>query len=222
MNAWRLHLASASPRRRAILAELGIDAPVISTGVDDGALRPPSDLSVARRWPAALAYLKARAGWSRLSPEGRVRGIVLGADTIVFKAGAVIGQAADESDARRIIQTLRGGTHEVITGVALVHGSSRDVFIDRAGVEVGRIDDAAIERYIQSGGWRGKAGAYNLSERLAEGWPITFEGDPATIMGLPARLLPARLERFSEYLRSGPRDAHGPPADREIEGVASQ
>jgi len=63
---------------------------------------------------------------------------------------------------------------------------------------VGAIDDGRIEAYVWGGDWRGKAGAYNLSERVEAGWPITCEGDPATVMGLPMRRLPAWLGRFAE------------------------
>lgn len=69
------------------------------------------------------------------------------------------------------------------------------LFTDTARVRVGRIPIAEIESYVASGQWRGKAGAYNLAERLAAGWPIEYEGDPATIMGLPMRRLTRCLAR---------------------------
>jgi predicted house-cleaning NTP pyrophosphatase (Maf/HAM1 superfamily) len=63
-------------------------------------------------------------------------------------------------------------------------------------VRVGHIPDLEIEWYLASGQWRGKAGAYNLSERLTAGWPIEYDGDPGTIMGLPMRKLTGRLAAF--------------------------
>lgn len=198
MNGPLLYLASTSPRRRQILSELDIAHTAIHPGVDDAALSPGRACPAAW-WPAALAYLKARAGREQLRAGGVNDALVIGADTIVLKGGEIIGQPRDAADARRIIERLRNGSHEVITGVALLHAGRRDLFLDAARVTVGDIPDATIDEYIASGGWRGKAGAYNLSERLAAGWAITFDGDACTVMGLPAKLLPARLARFLGY-----------------------
>lgn len=192
-----IYLASTSPRRRLILTELGIAHTPIHPGVDDGVLLPGAGSKEC--WPAALAYLKARAGEEEAARRGSPPGVVIGADTIVLKGRDILGQPRDEDDAARIIRALRGGSHRVITGVALVHAGRRDLFLDAATVTVGAIDDATNDRYARSGGWRGKAGGYNLAERLAEGWPIRFEGDPRTIMGLPGAALAARLERFLRY-----------------------
>ena len=68
-------------------------------------------------------------------------------------------------------------------------GGGRSLFWDSARVTVGAIDERALQAYLDSGEWRGKAGAYNLYERIEAGWPIQFEGDPTTIMGLPMRKL---------------------------------
>ncbi|MFW5653377.1 MAG: Maf family protein [Planctomycetota bacterium] len=70
-----------------------------------------------------------------------------------------------------------------------LHLARRLLFVDTADVEVGNVRSADIKSYLDTGDWRGKAGAYNLSERLTAGWPITYEGDPTTIMGLPMGLL---------------------------------
>lgn len=193
-----IYLASTSPRRRQILSELNIAHTAIHPGVDDAALVPSSDC-LHTWWPAALAYLKARAGREQLRAQGVENALVIGADTIVLKDAEIIGQPRDAADARRIIERLRNGSHEVITGVALLHADRRYLFLDAARVTVGHIPDAAIGEYIASGDWRGKAGAYNLSERLAAGWAITFDGDACTVMGLPAQRLPARLARFLMY-----------------------
>lgn len=162
----------------------------ISPGVDDAQLRAPPGIE-PHRWTAALAYLKARAGARALAAMGRDPSgmVVLGADTIVVKEGEILGQPVDADDARRIIRRLEQGCHTVMSGAALLLDDQRWIMVDRAAVCVGVIGDARIEAYIASGGWKGKAGGYNLSERLAEGWPISYEGDPACIMGLPMRRL---------------------------------
>lgn len=189
----RVHLASRSARRHELLNAAGIAHTADHPGLDDGQLSPGHVRP--EEWVVALAYLKAASALRRGVGGAGEAEVVLGADTVVVKSGRVMGQARDEADAREMLRALRNGAHEVLTGVALVTaaGGARVLYMDRARVQVGQISDDQIEGYVASGEWRGKAGAYNLSERLAAGWPITFEGDPGTIMGLPVRGLAARL-----------------------------
>jgi septum formation protein len=154
----------------------------------------------------ALAYLKAAAAHKSTDTRRLAPGelVVLGADTVVVKRSGdeteFIGQPRDAADAERILRRLANGEHEVVTGVALVDAATgrRDLFCDRATVRVGAISEDTLAAYLASGEWAGKAGAYNLAERIEAGWPIEFDGDPATIMGLPMRMLPDRLRRFAE------------------------
>jgi septum formation protein len=196
----RVVLASQSPRRRKLLDEHGVSHATVSSGVDDGLLVRGG--VTPAEWVASLAYFKAAAGRERLDRTGHQPGdvVVLGADTVVRKGDRVIGQPADGADAERILRVLQNGSHEVLTGVAFVDLATgqRDMWVDRARVRVGDLGDDRIGGYVGSGLWRGKAGAYNLSERLADGWPIEFEGDPGTIMGLPMRRLVDRLIAFRD------------------------
>lgn len=80
--------------------------------------------------------------------------------------------------------------------VLSIRDARRWLFADRAAVRYGRVSDAAVDEYVASGLWRGKAGAYNLQERLEAGWPVRCEGDPATVMGLPMRRLEPWLARL--------------------------
>jgi len=184
----RLLLASRSPRRRSLLEEAGVAFEVVSSGIDDADLAPGA--SAPEHWVASLALLKGEA--ARRALGGRALGaIILGADTVVDSHGEIVGQPRDRDDAERILRRLMGGGHRVLSGAALVDGATgrRLTLTDSAQVRVGRIDEAELQAYLDSGEWSGKAGAYNLSERLAAGWPIAFEGDPSTIMGLPMRRL---------------------------------
>jgi septum formation protein len=160
-------------------------------GIDDAQLSPGNVR--ADQWVASLAYLKAVAGAANVKS-----GPVLGADTVCVVDGQMLGQPADADDARRMLRLMESRDHEVVTGVALVWPgeSRREIFVDRAVVSVGEIGEPRIEEYIAAGDWQGKAGAYNLSERIAAGWPITFDGDPSTVMGLPMQALLKRLERI--------------------------
>jgi septum formation protein len=196
----RLILASRSPRRRRLLSEHGLRHEAVQSTIDDGQLHRGQ--ASPAQWVAALAYLKAAAGADILGPGMRHPVLILGADTVCLKDGELVGQPRDAADAERIVRMLQNGSHEVLTGAALLlvepdGARSRDVLVDRARVRVGPIGEERITSYIASGQWRGKAGAYNLGERLEAGWPIEFDGDPSTIMGLPMRALIARLERIA-------------------------
>ena len=192
----QLWLASRSPRRRLLLEEHGYEYGLAESGLDDGELHPGAADPAA--WVMALAYLKATAATLALEPNHRDRP-VLGADTVCVVEGQVIGQPIDSADATRILRLISGGTHEVLTGVALVcpMTGKRDVFFERTVVRVGDLTPF-LEAYVESKAWLGKAGAYNLAERLEAGWPIEYDGDPTSIMGLPMGQLEARLAAFCD------------------------
>lgn len=196
----RLILASQSPRRRQLLREAGLDHEAVHPGVDDGLLAPPTNGTSPEQWSVALAFLKASAAASslRMDDGAMTPTIIIAADTIVHHRGEFIGQPKDLDDAERILRLLDNDTHDVVTGVALLdpHSGRRDLFADRAVVNVGAVGGERIGEYLATGMWKGKAGAYNLSERIAAGWPITYTGDPGTIMGLPIPLLTERLRHF--------------------------
>jgi len=196
----RLHLASRSPRRRLLLDRAGIAHAVAPPGLDDAELAP-GRRTTPRAWAIALAHLKARSAIEALRAMGGETTIVLAADTMVVKEGSLIGKPRDEADARRILLRLEGGEHEVVSGTALidVRTGRRRLLVDVARVRVGAIGRERIEAYVASGGWSGKAGAYNLDERLADDWPIQHQGDPGTIMGLPMRKLIPALAEFGVH-----------------------
>jgi septum formation protein len=177
-----------------LLDEHGIDHDAQHPGLDDSDLHP-GGVSPGQ-WVAALAYLKSAAG----SPSARADGFatVLGADTAIVKNGTLIGTPRDAAEADAMIRNLMDGEHEVVTGVCFLCTASgrRMIYFDRARVRFGRLSDQQVRDYVASGAWQGKAGGYNLRERLEAGWPITFEGDPSTIMGLPMARLRERLDRF--------------------------
>lgn len=168
-------------------------------GFDDAVLRPGR--VSAREWVAALAYLKAWAG-SKLECAAEAE-VVIGADTTCVKQGRMLGTPESEAEASEMLATFSEADHEVITGVAIIERSSdrRHVFTDTAKVRVGRLTPEMIRAYLATDGWRGKAGGYNLSERVEAGWPITFEGDETTIMGLPMRALVPMLAGCAEVAR---------------------
>jgi septum formation protein len=176
-----------------LLAEAGIEIRVRPPELDDGTMQP-GEIS-AEAWVMSLAFLKARQVAIALRREGHSSGLVLGADTICVCEGEFLGQPRDADHARAMIGKLQGGVHDTITGVCLIDLATgrRSLWADTAIVHVGPLAPEQVESYIASGAWRGKAGAYNLSERIAEGWPISVDGDPTTVMGLPMRRLTRAL-----------------------------
>ena len=181
-------LASRSPRRAALLSEAGWDVRVHTAPVDDGELHEgpvsPAD------WTMALAWLKARAVQDSLRGSEAAAWPIVGGDTVCEHEGVMLGQPADETDAAGMIRGMRGASHTVWTGVCvLLPGQPRRMGVDSAHVHVGELSDEAVDAYVASGAWRGKAGGYNLSDRIDAGWPITYEGLASTIMGMPVPLL---------------------------------
>lgn len=195
-----LTLASVSPRRRQLLGAAGVLLDVRPSGIDDGKLNPgrctPSE------WVTALAYLKAAATARQPGLHGST--LVVGADTVCVHEDRVLGQPRDVADAERMVRAMAGATHEVLTGVAIVCPRTRRrvAFPDRSVVTVGALTEAQISEYLATGLWRGKAGAYNIAERLEAGWPIEFSGSADSIMGLPVEPTLRACRELSRGLRA--------------------
>lgn len=127
--------------------------------------------------------------------------LVLGADTACISGDKLIGTPRTDVEAREMMHEFRGRSHEVVTGVALVEVRDdqwslvcqRSLFVSHAVVEWGDVSDAQIDEYVASKQWKGKAGGYNLRERLSAGWPIKYSGDPTGVMGLPMDALKTKL-----------------------------
>ena len=197
---WTLWLASRSPRRVTLLNEAGLEPDVHPAGIDDGELSPGR--VTARAWVMALAYLKARATVDQiLRANPAAHGVVIGADTVCCHRGAILGQPVDAGHARTMLMSLAGSTHETLTGVCLIDlpAGTRRFIVDVAKVTCGEISPDMIDAYVASGDWQGKAGGYNLVERINAGWPIVCDGDPATVMGLPNEALAADFSRWRAW-----------------------
>jgi septum formation protein len=193
-----------------MLTQAGLPIDVQPADLDDGRLAPGRVSPEA--WVMALAYLKARRVAELLQGQSKLAqgGTIIGADTVCINEDEIFGQPRDAEHARSMIRMMRNRTHTTVTGVALLHmprlaqpsrpampKADRLLFFDSARVTLGSVTDEEIDRYIASGEWRGKAGGYNLSERIDAGWPIQVEGDPATVMGLPLQRLLHLIHRAS-------------------------
>lgn len=184
-----LILASASPRRRELLTGMGLRFEVRAATLAEPE-RKPAGVG-PRAWATAVAHFKARAA-AELAP-GRW---VLGADTIVVCGAELLNKPRDADDARRMLYLQAGRITEVFSGVALVRrGPAAQRYAGAAMTRVWmRAAPAAIEAYVESGDWAGKAGAYGLQDvgdRLIE----RIEGSFSNVVGLPVELLGRLLRR---------------------------
>jgi septum formation protein len=174
----RLVLASASPRRAALLAALGIPFRVIVSGVDES-LRDGED-------GAAAAERLARAKAASVVDSGGLP--VLGADTVVVCDGAILGKPESAADAARMLRALSGRTHEVVTGVALAAAGTLRSGVDRTAVRFASLSEAQIDWYVATGEPMDKAGAYHVDGGGAV-FIESLSGSPSNVAGLPVRLL---------------------------------
>ncbi len=178
-----LILASASPRRRELLARLGLPFEVVEPQVDERGLggRPEP---LARR----LAAAKARA-----VAASRSQATVLAADTVVAYRGDILGKPQDAAEAEAMLRRLRGRSHRVVTAVAVLPPARRRPLIDHAvtRVTMRRYSDAQIAASIASGDPFDKAGAYAIQdERLSpvkayDSLPADRRGCYCNVVGLP-------------------------------------
>lgn len=172
-------LASASPRRREILATLGIPFRVELADIDESTVPgEPADRYVVR-----LAREKALAVAERVAPGP----CVLAADTSVVVDGAILGKPHDDDDARRMLRALSGRPHEVLTGVAVLATADRSWTHRCVATEVffRALDEGEIDRYVASGEGRDKAGGYAI-QGLGMGLVREIRGSYTNVVGLPA------------------------------------
>jgi septum formation protein len=173
----RLVLASASPRRRALLRQIGIEPDsIVPADIDETPLRGEMPRAIAGR----LACAKAAA------IAGSARGdFVIGADTVVACGRRVLPKANDEPSARRCLELLSGRRHRVYGGVCVVGAEGRMVSrVVTTIVLFKRLERQDVERYIAHGEWRGKAGGYAIQGRAAT-FVRSLSGSHSNVVGLP-------------------------------------
>lgn len=188
-----LVLASRSRRRMEILDREGVVFHAVDAPFQDPPQPPQGDAAEVAR---ELALRKAESARTAF-PEACRDAAVLAADTICTVDGRSIGTPVDASQARAMLTAMLDRWHGVVTGVAILLGPRRVVFAEEARVWLGSPGPDAVEAYLQSGAWRGRAGAYDLEERRRAGWEIRWEGDPDTVAGLPWKRVAAAMETLA-------------------------
>lgn len=181
----RLILASASPRRRQLLAEAGYDFEVDPSGVEE---RGPVPGASPAAYVALLAWEKAAAVANR-----RGDGLILAADTVGAVDGHVLNKPADRADAGRMIGLQEGRESQVLTGLCL-YRAGRGEWVGAVEVSVVRfrtLDDDERRDYLDSGRWRGKSGAYGIQDH--DPFVAVVAGSFSNVVGLPMGRLAALL-----------------------------
>jgi len=151
----------------------------------------PQELA-AERVPEFLSALKSDAYPEPLSP----RDILLTADTVVICGGAILGKPHDESDARRMLAVLSGGSHTVVTGVTLRSTGRRCGFSVGSTVRFRALDAEEIDYYVEKYRPLDKAGSYGIQEWIGYAGIEGIEGSFYNVMGLPVQRLYAELKEF--------------------------
>jgi septum formation protein len=172
-------LASTSPRRRELLASLGLRFDVHASDVDESLLPGEDPFDAAER----LARAKAGA-----AAVGTPEALVVAADTLVVLESVALGKPKDRRDVRRMLAALAGRAHDVVTGVACAHGGRIVSGRETTRVVFAPMSRAEIEAYAATGEPDDKAGAYAV-QGIGSLFEERVEGSPSNVVGLPVRLL---------------------------------
>lgn len=175
MTAEFVYLASASPRRRDLLAQIGVPFRAVEASVDESTRAAESPEAYVRR----LAEQKADAVWARTGDAP-----VLGADTTVEVDGRILGKPVDETDGVAMLAQLSGRTHRVFTAIAVRSGAGMRSRLARSEVSFRPIDEAECRAYWRTGEPCGKAGGYAI-QGYAAVFVSDLKGSYSGVVGLP-------------------------------------
>lgn len=179
-----LLLASTSSGRRALMGGLGVPFRAVAPGVDEDV--PPG--TTPQHAVAMLAERKARAVFDRFP-----RALVIGSDQLVSLQGQTLGKPEHEAAAREQLGSLRGKTHEILTGVCVIGAGFLQTEVDTARLSVLPLSEEELDAYVATGEWQGCAGGYRVEAR-GQALFERIDGDRAAIQGLP-------MQRLTRLLR---------------------
>ena len=189
----RIILASGSPRRRALLRELGLSFEVYKPDADESHSPDENPESLCAR----LSRLKAEAGAQKF-PEC----LVIAADTIVVIDGKILGKPVNREDAVKMLTALQGREHEVLTGLSVCMNGRVLTHTEHTRVKFRPLSEAEIRAYVSTGECDDKAGAYAVQGKgslLVEG----LQGDYFNVVGLPVCRLGIMLREFGINILAG-------------------
>ena len=200
-----LVLASASPRRRDLLAQAGYDFHVLPAEVCEDLHPGEHPIPYVLRLARAKAEAVAASSQFRVLADAHPRepALILGADTtVVAPSGEILLKPEDDADAARMLHALSGATHQVITGVAVAIPGPAGLIVEVAAevthVTVLSLTGDDISAYIATGEPHGKAGAYAIQGRFARFIP-RIHGDYSNVVGLPLALVASMIEAAQQH-----------------------
>lgn len=184
----KLVLASSSPRRAELLDKIGLEFEVTPADVDES--RRPDE--VPGVYVERLAVEKARAV---VGPDT----VVVAADTAIVHKGHLLGKPGHPEEARRMLRSLQGATHEVFTGVAVARDEEVASLVDVTEVRLAPMTPEEIADYVETGEPMDKAGSYALQGRAGL-YIESISGSPFTVVGMPLHLLPRLISRVGAQM----------------------
>ncbi len=193
---YEIFLASASPRRRELLTQIGLEYQVLVSDVEEKTVS-----NAPWKMVEELSALKAGAVLARLLEDGQKGAfVVIGADTVVALEGEIMGKPKDEQEAARMLSRLQGRTHQVYTGVTFVYVEegerSYDIsFHEKTEVTMYPMSREEIRAYVDTGEPMDKAGAYGIQGRCAA-YIKGICGDYNNVVGLPVGRLYQELQKI--------------------------
>lgn len=203
-------LASASPRRQALLWQMGLDFKVQAANIDEDQVQIQNPAQLVR----ALSLAKAQS-----VAKDHVDALTLAADTVVTLDGLILGKPRDEDEAFRSLRHLAGRSHEVYTGFALLHpqGHRQVLRHEVSTVHIRPLSDEEIRQYIRSGEPMDKAGAYGIQD-IGALLVDNIHGDYYNVMGLPLCALSLALKEFGlDLLALASAGKGGDPSEKALQ-----
>lgn len=190
---YKVILASASPRRRELLAQIGMDFKVIISKADENISEPAPEQLVMK-----LSNIKAMAVYEEHGIEDEAT-IILGADTVVAFDGKVLGKPKDTQQAKEMLSMLSDNTHQVFTGVTILYkkqgGLKSETFYDKTTVYTYPISDKEIDEYIMTGEPMDKAGSYGI-QGIGAKFIKKIDGDYNNVVGLPVSKIYQKIKEI--------------------------
>ena len=197
-----IYLASRSPRRRDLLAQIGVRYNLLLFRSRPEAKEEVNEDSLAGEAPAVyverVARAKAEAGWRRMMQRNLPQAPVLAADTTVALDGRIFGKPETRDQAAEMLAALSGTRHEVLTAVALQQGDWLESALSVSEVEFKKLSEEEIRHYVATGECDDKAGAYAIQGRAAR-FIVELRGSYSGVMGLPLYETAQLLDRRSPH-----------------------
>ena len=180
MKYKRIVLASKSPRRKEILERCGFDPTIIVSECDESIVKEKDPERLVKK----LSIIKAHEVIEKTEPGD----VVVAADTVVAVDNTILGKPETKKEAKEMIRSIAGRTHNVYTGVTIIYktktGTKEKTFVDKAVVSVAEMTNCEIKEYVNTGEPMDKAGAYGIQGAFGKYIP-KINGDFYTVMGLP-------------------------------------